>query len=369
MPLSEAHSSLIINLMKYLHVLTLFLLSSCSQFSYLTEQGISQFKLQWRGIENQKVLADPKVDAEVKRKITLVEEYKKFFYRYFDKEETAIYSKTSILDDEAVTYLLIASPKTKIESHKFSFPFFGEFPYLGFFNKASALNYSSKLQKKGFSVYLRPVYAYSTLGYLEDRILSSFFYYSDLDLAELIFHELFHTIFFIKNEVDLNENLANYFGKELVRIYFKGDPRLKEYESTLVHDKLVSRKIVELIHILQGEFDKLSTHLTEEKADQITDSFINEIFLPQLRAFCDEQGISRRSCMSETSWNQARFAAFLTYEEEQDLIADLRGHLKLSFDDFYQWLVDEYKKIKKKDLDNFTQYLREKVDYETHSAN
>jgi len=358
----------IISSMKYFQPFLLLLLVSCSQLSYLTEQGFSQLKLQWKGVENEKVLADPNVDAEIKRKITLIQEYKKFFYKYFDKKETGIYSKTSILDQEAVTYLLIASPKTKIESHKFSFPFFGEFPYIGFFNKASAINYSKRLEKKGFSVYLRPVYAYSTLGYFEDRILSSFFYYSDLDLAELIFHELFHTIFFIKNDVDLNENLANYFGKELVRIYFKNDPRLEEYEKSLGHDKLVSQKIVDMIHILQDEFEKLSTHLTDEKADEITQNFVNEIFLPQLRLFCDERGISRRDCMSESSWNQARFAAFLTYEEEQDLISDLQKQLKLSFDDFYQWLIDEYKVFKKEKADSFTEYLRAKVKNETHSS-
>jgi len=60
-------------------------------------------------------------------------------------------------------------------------------------------------------------------------------------------------------------------------------------------------------------------------------------------------------------WNQARFAAFLTYEEEQDLISDLQKRLNLSFDDFYQWLVKEYKVFKKKDLDSFTEYLRERA--------
>ncbi|HLT21968.1 MAG TPA: aminopeptidase [Bacteriovoracaceae bacterium] len=347
--------------MKYFQLLFLLSLLSCSQLSYLTEQGFSQFKLQWSGEDNEKILRDPKVDKETKRKITLIQDYKKFFYNYFDKKETRIYSKTSILKQEAVSYLLIASPRTKIESHKFSFPFFGEFPYLGFFNKESALAYGERLEKKGLSIYIRPVYAYSTLGYLEDRILSSFFYYEDLDLAELIFHELFHTIFFIKNDVDLNENLANYFGKELVKIYFKDDPRLEEYKKSLGHDKIVSKKIVDMIHILESEFAKLSTHLTDKKADEITEGFVHGVFLPELRAFCDERGISRRVCMSETMWNQARFAAFLTYEEEQDLISDLQMKLQLSFDDFYQWLVKEYKVFKKTDSDSFTEYLRERA--------
>ena len=344
--------------MNYLRLVPLLFLLSCSQLGYLTEQGFSQLKLQWSGTSNNKLLLDPRIDAETKRKITLIESYKKFFYDYFNKEETSIYSKTSILEQEAVTYLLIASPRTKIESHKFSFPFFGEFPYLGFFNKNSAHAYAEKLEKKGLSTFIRPVYAYSTLGYFEDRILSSFFYYNDLDLAELIFHELFHTIFFIKDDVDLNENLANFFGKELVRIYFKDDPRLAAYEKSLGQEKLVAKKIVDMIHILQTEFEKLSPHLTDIKADNITYNFVSEVFSPELRKFCLEHDISQTNCLSESSWNQARFAAFLTYEEEQDLITDLQKILKLNVGDFYQWLVKEYKSYDKKAFESFTDYLK-----------
>ena len=62
---------------------------------------------------------------------------------------------------------------------------------------------------------------YSTLGYFDDPILSSFFNYNKFDLTVLIFHELFHTIYFYKNKVQLNENLANFFGREMAIEYYK----------------------------------------------------------------------------------------------------------------------------------------------------
>ena len=343
--------------------LFLILLSSCSQISYLTEQGISQLKLQWSGVENKELLKDPHIDEEMKRKIKLIEEYKKFFYAYFEKKETSIYTKTSVLDQEAVTYLVIASPHTEITAHEFNFPFFGSFPYLGFFSRQSALNYAERLRNKGLVTWIRPVYAYSTLGYLEDRILSSFFYYSDLDLAELIFHELFHTIFFVKDDVDLNENLANYFGKELVKIYFKDDPRLAVYEKSLGHEKKVASKIVGLIALLQAEFKKFSGQLTDEGADQITKNFVEGIFIPQMRDFCSKESIDAKTCMTESDWNQARFAAFLTYEEKQDEISDMQAHLKLNPKEFYLWLEKEKEFLKKKEREelNYIKYSNERV--------
>ncbi|MBT5093001.1 MAG: hypothetical protein HOM21_02085, partial [Halobacteriovoraceae bacterium] len=190
-----------------------FLSSGCAKFSYLVEQGIGQLKLQSRSKKNSEILKDPTVEESIKDKIKLITKYKEYFYRYWGKPSTGIYSKTTILKGEAVTHLVIVSPADKIEALEECFPLVGCFPYLGFFKKASAKEYASKKSAEGFVTYTRPVYAYSTLGKLEDRILSSFFQYKDSELAELIFHELFHTIFFIKDEVELNENLANYFGQ------------------------------------------------------------------------------------------------------------------------------------------------------------
>lgn len=160
---------------KTLTLLLLFFLFGCARLGYITEQGIHRAKIQFRGVDNQKVLDDPKVSDEVKRKILLIGEYKKFFYHYFDSKPTSIYTKTTTLDNEAVSYLVIASPHTKIEAHEFKFPFVGSFPYIGFGKKDSAEEFAKQLEKEEKLVtWIRPVYAYSTLGYLEDRILSSF---------------------------------------------------------------------------------------------------------------------------------------------------------------------------------------------------
>ena len=231
--------------MQVLTLLFLFTLSSCAKLGYLTEQGIEQMKIQWKGKPNEHYLDDPKTPEKIKNKILLVGEYKKYFYHYFNEKPTDIYSKTTMLNNRAVTYLVIATPHTKIEAHEFEFPFMGSFPYIGFFQKDSAKEFAKELEEdENLVTWIRPVYAYSTLGYLEDRILSSFFQYDDVELAELVFHELFHTILFIKDEVDLNENLANLYGKELLKEYFKDRPELADYiANEEKKEKLSKRKM------------------------------------------------------------------------------------------------------------------------------
>ena len=345
-------------------ILLLFVLcTGCTTLGYLTEQGIEQMKLQWSGRDNDEVLKDPKVSEEVKRKILLVGEYKKFFYHYFSSKPTAIYSKTAMLENKAVTYLVIASPHTKIEAHEFKFPLMGSFPYIGFFKKDSAREFAEDLEKReNLVTWVRPVYAYSTLGYLEDRILSSFFEYDDVELAELVFHELFHTIFFIKDEVDLNENLANLYGKELLREYFKGRPELEAFLRTEERKTVISKRVVDLIAILQSEFAKLGGFITDEKADLFTARFVHEVFRPDLLALCQKLALEERDCELKEKWNQASFAAFLTYEEEQDFLRALMQDKKMDLKRYLSWLKGEYEAFEKqKKHESFTDYLKAKV--------
>lgn len=360
--------------MKFLSLMLvfLFLLAGCSQVGvgYLSEQGLGFAKLQWLNSRaNENVLDDPDISEETKRKILLVQEYKKFFYFYFKEKETDIYTRTTMLENEAVSYLVIASPHTKIEAHEFRFPFVGSFPYIGFYKKKSARRFAKDLRNDDKLVtYIRPVYAYSTLGYFEDRILSSFFEYDDVELAELVFHELFHTVYFVKDEVELNENLANYYGKELLKEYFKDQQQLSDYIATEEKKDVLRKRIVELIAILQGEFNKLGAFLTDTKADELTDRFVEEVFKPDLRALCKKVELPDKDCEFKHKWNQASFAAFLTYEEEQDFLGKVQEKMKLDLPALLRWLRQQHRAYKdQKEFDNFTDYLKKKVSDATAS--
>ena len=344
-------------------LMMLFLSSGCTMLGYLTEQGIGWSKIQFSAVNNEKILDDPAVSEDIKRKILLIGEYKKFFYHYFGEKPTDIYSKTKMLDSKAVSYLVIASKHTEVEATEFNFPLMGSFPYIGFYKKESAKDFAEDLRKdQNLVTYIRPVYAYSTLGYFEDRILSSFFHYDDVELAELVFHELFHTIYFIKDEVELNENLANFYGKELLYEYFKGRTELERY---IISEKKVAQlneRIVDLIGILKTEFAKLGGFITDEKADELTGRFLREVFIPDVRLTCNKLKIDDSDCEIKDEWNQASFAAFLTYEEDQDFLQKLKIANNMDLKQYLVWLRAEYKNFKdQKKIESFTEYLKIKI--------
>ncbi len=338
----------------------LVFISSCAKVGYLTEQGVGQLKLQWNGKENQKLLDDPSVSDETKQKIRLVETYKKYFYEYFSVKQTDIYSKTTLLKDEAVTYLVIASPHQEIKAHEFTFPIMGAFPYIGFFSENSAKDFAKDLEKdENLVTWVRPVYAYSTLGYFQDRILSSFFHFNDVELAELVFHELFHTVFFVKDDVDLNENLANYFASKLMPTYFGPSEEFLKYQRVELIKRKIYQMAVHKIKILNQEFAKLGKQLTDKKADEITRNFSSEVLIPALRQVCLEEGLTETDCELKKEWNQARLAALMTYEEEQKFIEELQLKLQVNNIEFLNWLKVKYKDYQdQSEKDNFTDYLK-----------
>ena len=315
------------------------------------EQGVGQVSLLTRARDNHEILSDEKIGKKDKDSIRKIQRYKKFFYSFFNKDEEDIYSKTTFLDGDAVSFLIVVSPHDKIEAREECFFMMGCFPYMGFFDEKSADRYGRKMEKKGFVVYKRPVYAYSSLGYFTDPILSSFFFFDDFQLAKLIFHELFHTIFFVKDEVMLNENLAVYFSTRLAYAYFP-DRADREREKERKRDE-INRLIIRLVKILNKQYESVKT-VEESKA--ILEKFLKETFHPALKKKCLALGLSK--CFERKKWNNASFAAMLTYGKKTEDIARLAKKLNLTLLDFFIHIEKLYRRYKKLDYKGpFLEYM------------
>lgn len=341
--------------------LCLVLVNGCAKFDYLYEQGMGQLSLQSRARDNQELLKSVRISSDQKSKIKKIQELKKYFYTYWSKKETPIYSQTTMLRSKAVTYLVIASPFSEIKAEETCFPLMGCFPYLGFFNQTSAKEFAKGKEQEGFVTWVRPVYAYSTLGYFTDTILSSFFNYSDYELAELIFHELFHTIFFVNNQVELNENLANYFAKEMLEEYFTKTNQLdylKIQEREEIEDKKLRSTVVNLTVELQELYQKLLPK-TREDSEVILSEFLEKRFRPEILQKCQEENIAPKNCFPlEKQWNNASFAAFLTYEKKSDELSRLQKKLGLDLRGYYNWIINKHNDFNKlAEVDEFSKYL------------
>ena len=339
----------------------LVLLSGCSMSGYLFKQSIGQFRLQSNGVENEKILLDPRVSQDHKDKIVIITKAKKFFLEYFNHKDSGIYSKTILLDSPAVSWLVIASRADEIKAYEHSFPFMGSFPYLGFFSKDDALSFAETLKKEKLVTWIRPVYAYSTLGYLEDRILSSFFEYDEVELVELVFHELFHTLFFVKDNVEFNENLASFVADRLLEEYFKENPKLIKYRAEQVQRRSYELRLVAIAQGVESEFQKRRPRLTFTDVDKIMNTMVTELLLPVVSEFCKGQNIEEKDCSDKAQdWNQARLAALLTYQSSQNFLDKLMKETDLRL--FYSQLRAWHREWERQsDAPPFMEFLEKKI--------
>ena len=50
--------------------------------------------------------------------------------------------------------------------------------------------------------------AYSTLGYFDDPVLSTFVRWPETEVARMVFHELAHQVVYVKDDTQFNESFA-----------------------------------------------------------------------------------------------------------------------------------------------------------------
>ncbi|MCK5073127.1 MAG: aminopeptidase [Bacteriovoracaceae bacterium] len=308
-------------------------------------------KLLTKARPNKEVLKDVKISGESKKKIRKVELYKKYFFEYFQKPSGKIYSSTTFLDTNEVSFLVIVSSPLQVKALEEYFPIVGSFPYLGFFHKKSAKKYAKRKEDDGNVTWIRPVYAYSTLNYFTDPILSSFFHYSDYKLAELIFHELLHTVLFINGEVDLSEALAQYFGRKMAIEYFKFEGEAKRKKLRENRAKMeIQKLLVSLVADLNGIY-KLKNVKKRADAEAVLDDFLKKRFYPSIERKCSEYGISGKKCFPlKRRWNNASLAAWLTYEGKVEKLANLHKKLGVGMNGFLYHLEKKYDDFKKQDV-------------------
>ena len=118
------------------------------------------------------------------------------------------------LDREAVVWNLFAAPRLSLEAHTWCYPFVGCAPYRGYFARDKAEGYRARLEADGLETYLGRVSAYSTLGWFDDPLLSTFIDMREPEFIELIFHELAHSKVWIKGDTTFNESFASFVGRQ-----------------------------------------------------------------------------------------------------------------------------------------------------------
>jgi predicted aminopeptidase len=203
-------------------LLLVFALSGCASPAYYAQAVGGQIEL-WRRAEPiEEVLARVKTPERLKTKLETVREIRRFASRELHLPDNRSYTKYADLKRPFVVWNVFAAEEFSVQPREWCFAIVGCVNYRGYFSREGAESYASELRAQGYDVYVGGVPAYSTLGYFDDPVLSTFIHYPETELARLIFHELAHQLVYAKGDSTFNESFASTVEEEGVRRWIAG---------------------------------------------------------------------------------------------------------------------------------------------------
>jgi predicted aminopeptidase len=205
--------------------------AGCESISYYGQAIGGQLSLFARAKPVDEWLADPATSADLRARLLKARGIREFASRQLSLPANGTYNSYAHLDRPYVVWNVYAAAEFSVDAKQECFPFAGCVSYRGFFSEADANRHAEGLRKHGYDVYVGGVAAYSTLGWFDDPLLSTFIGFSDTQLARLVFHELAHQQVYAKNDTTFNESFAVTVEEEGVRRWLEVEGRSAELEA------------------------------------------------------------------------------------------------------------------------------------------
>jgi predicted aminopeptidase len=185
------------------------LLASCSTLNYYAQATHGQISLLTESRPIDDWLADSSTDAKLKRRLEKARAIRQFAVAELGLPDNGSYKNYTALTRPFVVWNVVATPELSLKPVHWCFPIAGCVNYRGYYDKADAQVYAAELRAEGKDVQVGGVTAYSTLGWFNDPLLSTFINYPDAELARLVFHELSHQVVYIAGDSAFNESFAS----------------------------------------------------------------------------------------------------------------------------------------------------------------
>jgi len=202
-------------------VLAGFTSSLLFQSCYLMKQAGALGTLRASARPVDEVLKDPKTTADLKVFLERVSDIRQYGKNTLGLSDTENFTSIIVMEKDHVVRVVNAASPLSFRRHTWWFPFFGDSPYLGFFEDKDADAEADKLRKQGLDVFVRNVEAFSGLGIFSDPLYSFMEHYGPYSMANLILHEQTHATLWIPNNFDFNERMATFVGDHAALDYMR----------------------------------------------------------------------------------------------------------------------------------------------------
>ena len=154
------------------------------------------------------LIVDAETDPVLRARLETARRLRAYSVAELGLPDNGSYRKYAALGRPFVVWNVVATPEFSLVPHQWCFPVAGCVTYRGYYGQADAEREAARLKEAGHDVQVGGVAAYSTLGWLDDPLLSTFIGYPEVELGRLIFHELAHQVVYVKGDTVFNESFA-----------------------------------------------------------------------------------------------------------------------------------------------------------------
>lgn len=208
--------------------LVLVLCAGCESISYYGQAIGGHLRLMAAARPIDSWLEDPSTPQDLKAHLETAQRIRRYATRELHLPDNGSYLSYADLHRRFAVYNVFAAPRFSVDAKPECFPVTGCVAYRGFYSEDAARAHAAKLREQGYDVYVGGVVAYSTLGWFDDPLLSTFIRYPDSQVARLVFHELAHQVVYAKNDTTFNESFAVTVEEQGVRRWLESEGRTAE---------------------------------------------------------------------------------------------------------------------------------------------
>ncbi len=327
-------------------MLTFFLVYHYQSIHYGIQQAKGQIRILWEARPKSEFLNNPNYPDSLKQKIHLIAEIKKFAIDSLNINPSGSYEKIFDQKGLPILWIVTACPPYSLRAYEWKFPIIGTFSYKGFFEYSEAKKEKQHLVNQGFDARISEVSAWSTLGYLNDPILSEMLQRPVGKLTNLVIHELTHGTLYVKDNVTYNENLANFVGdigaiRFLNYKYGKYSDELRAYEAYKMDNDAFTNFVLKAGKSLDSLYQSFDSKLSDFQKESLKKHHLQKI----IHSIDTCHFINPNYCryFDDFELNNTFFAGYARYNERRNQFEEeFKNKFNSDFPKYFEYLKNKY---------------------------
>ena len=316
--------------------LSALLLSGCETLHYYGQAACGQCNILLKRTPISEITANPETPAILKQRLNFISAIRQFASSELHLPVKNNYLTYVDLERPYVVWNVFAAPEFSLTPKTWCYPVVGCASYRGYFSAQNARRFAAALRERGYDVFVAGVTAYSTLGWFDDPVLSSFIQYSRAQMAGLIFHELAHQVLYVKDDTVFNESFATAVEQEGLRRWQAATQSPQIYNAYLT----AYRRREQFVQLIQHYRQQLETLYRSQAPASVKRDAKASIFAA-LRADFEQMQAGQVDLSAYADWiyqdlNNAKIGSVTAYHDWVPAFKTLLAQSDGDFKQFYR---------------------------------